>query len=88
MGVLGIVQGTTLTILELSLSFDNAVVNALILVNMPPIWRKRFLTWGMLIAVFGVRLIFPILIASLLKLMPEFPSHIPLSVSPGISPVM
>ena len=62
MGVLGIVQGTTLTILELSLSFDNAVVNALILVNMPPIWRRRFLTWGMLIAVFGVRLIFPILI--------------------------
>ena len=62
MGVLGIVQGTTLTILELSLSFDNAVVNALILVNMPPLWRKRFLTWGMLIAVFGVRLIFPILI--------------------------
>lgn len=62
MGVLGIAQGTTLTILELSLSFDNAVVNALILVNMPPLWRRRFLTWGMLIAVFGVRLIFPILI--------------------------
>ena len=62
MGVLGIVQGTTLTILELALSFDNAVVNALILANMPPVWRRRFLTWGMLIAVFGVRLIFPILI--------------------------
>lgn len=62
MGVLGVAQGTTLTVLELSLSFDNAVVNALILVNMPPIWRKRFLTWGMLIAVFGVRFIFPILI--------------------------
>ncbi|MFA7091947.1 MAG: DUF475 domain-containing protein [Arcobacteraceae bacterium] len=62
MGVLGIVQGTTLTILELSLSFDNAVINALILANMPPLWRRRFLTWGMLIAVFGVRLIFPILI--------------------------
>ena len=62
MGVLGVVQGTTLTILELSLSFDNAVINALILANMPPIWRKRFLTWGMLIAVFGVRLVFPILI--------------------------
>ena len=62
MGVLGIVQGTTLTILELALSFDNAVVNALILANMPPLWRRRFLTWGMLIAVFGVRLIFPILI--------------------------
>ena len=62
MGVLGIVQGTTLTILELALSFDNAVVNALILVNMSPVWRRRFLTWGMLIAVFGVRLILPILI--------------------------
>ena len=62
MGVLGMVQGTTLTILELALSFDNAVVNALILANMPPVWRRRFLTWGMLIAVFGVRLIFPILI--------------------------
>lgn len=62
MGLLGVIQGTTLTILELSLSFDNAVVNALILVNMPPLWRRRFLTWGMIIAVFGVRLIFPILI--------------------------
>ena len=62
MGILGVVQGTTLTILELSLSFDNAVINALILTNMPPLWRKRFLTWGMLIAVFGVRLVFPILI--------------------------
>lgn len=62
MGLLGVIQGTTLTILELSLSFDNAVVNALILVNMPALWRKRFLTWGMIIAVFGVRLIFPILI--------------------------
>ena len=65
MGLLGVIQGTTLTILELSLSFDNAVVNALILVNMPAIWRKRFLTWGMVIAVFGVRLIFPILIVFL-----------------------
>lgn len=62
MGILGMIQGTTLTILELALSFDNAVVNALILVNMSPIWRRRFLTWGMLIAVFGVRLLFPILI--------------------------
>ena len=62
MGLLGVFQGTTLTILELSLSFDNAVVNALILAHMPAVWRKRFLTWGMLIAVFGVRFIFPILI--------------------------
>jgi uncharacterized protein len=54
-----------LTILEVSLSFDNAVVNAKILVRMEEKWRKRFLTWGMLIAVFGTRIIFPILLVSL-----------------------
>ena len=53
-----------LAILEVSLSFDNAVVNAKILQNMDKIWEKRFLTWGMLIAVFGIRFIFPILIVA------------------------
>ena len=42
-----------LGILEVSLSFDNAVVNAMKLEKMPPIWQHRFLTWGILIAVFG-----------------------------------
>ena len=51
-----------LTVLETSLSFDNAVVNAGILKNWNKKWRKRFLTWGMLIAVFGMRLIFPMVI--------------------------
>jgi len=53
-----------LGILEISLSFDNAVVNASILKNWGPVWRQRFLTWGMLIAVFGMRFIFPIAIVS------------------------
>jgi len=53
-----------LAVLEISLSFDNAIVNALILKNMSKVWRKRFLTWGLLIAVFGVRLILPLLIVS------------------------
>lgn len=53
-----------LGILEVSLSFDNAVVNASILKNMSQKWQKRFLTWGILIAVFGMRLIFPIAIVS------------------------
>ncbi|MCX7089008.1 MAG: DUF475 domain-containing protein [Methylococcales bacterium] len=48
--------------LEVSLSFDNAVVNASVLKRMPPIWQQRFLTWGMLIAVFGMRLVFPVAI--------------------------
>ncbi|MEI7475212.1 MAG: DUF475 domain-containing protein [bacterium] len=53
-----------LGILEVSLSFDNAVVNAVKLQTMPEVWQQRFLTWGMLIAVFGMRLLFPIIIVS------------------------
>ncbi|UMM64178.1 DUF475 domain-containing protein [Aristophania vespae] len=48
--------------LEVSLSFDNTVVNASVLQTMSEIWQKRFLTWGLLIAVFGMRLIFPVMI--------------------------
>lgn len=57
--------GLTLSVLEVSLSFDNAVVNASVLSNMSEVWRRRFLTWGILIAVFGARLIIPILIVSI-----------------------
>ncbi|AXQ69831.1 membrane protein [Caulobacter phage CcrSC] len=53
-----------LAILEVSLSFDNAVVNAHVLENWDEKWRKIFLTWGILIAVFGMRLLFPIAIVS------------------------
>lgn len=53
-----------LAVLEVSLSFDNAIVNAVVLNEMTPVWRHRFLTWGMLIAVFGMRLIFPLLIVT------------------------
>ncbi|GAA1699619.1 DUF475 domain-containing protein [Fodinicola feengrottensis] len=54
-----------LSILEISLSFDNAVVNATILERMSPFWQKMFLTVGILIAVFGMRLIFPLIIVSI-----------------------
>jgi hypothetical protein len=53
-----------LAILEISLSFDNAIVNAIVLKEMTLVWRQRFITWGMLIAVFGMRLIFPLVIVS------------------------
>jgi hypothetical protein len=36
--------GAVLAVLEISLSFDNAIVNANILQRMQPIWQKRFLT--------------------------------------------
>lgn len=54
-----------LAVLEISLSFDNAVVNATVLKRMSDKWRHRFLTWGILIAVFGMRLIFPLAIVSI-----------------------
>ncbi|OYX41313.1 MAG: hypothetical protein B7Z02_15955 [Rhodobacterales bacterium 32-67-9] len=54
--------GAVLAILEISLSFDNAIVNANKLKEMDPVWQRRFLTWGILIAVFGMRVIFPLLI--------------------------
>lgn len=54
-----------LAILEISLSFDNAVINATILRRMSEWWQKIFLTLGVLIAVFGMRLIFPIVIVAL-----------------------
>ncbi len=53
-----------LALLEVSLSFDNAVVNASVMQDMAPVWRQRFLTWGMGIAVFGMRFVFPLVVVS------------------------
>jgi len=54
-----------LAILEVSLSFDNAVVNAKVLNTMEPVWQKRFITYGIPIAVFGMRFLFPIVIVAI-----------------------
>ncbi|KQQ44479.1 hypothetical protein ASF61_21610 [Duganella sp. Leaf126] len=53
-----------LGVMEVSLSFDNAVVNASVLRHWSEFWRKLFLTVGILVAVFGMRLVFPLLIVS------------------------
>ncbi len=53
-----------LAILEVTLSFDNAVVNAKILKRMNAVWQERFLTWGILVAVFGTRVLLPVLIVA------------------------
>jgi hypothetical protein len=55
-----------LAILEVSLSFDNAVVNAVVLKKMTPVWRRRFITWGIAIAVFGMRIVFPLVIVAII----------------------
>ena len=51
-----------LIVLEVSLSFDNAVVNASVLDRMDARWQKLFLTVGLLIAVFGMRLVAPLVL--------------------------
>jgi hypothetical protein len=69
-GIKGVFEGTVLSLLEISLSFDNAVMNAVILSGMSEVWRRRFLTWGMVIAVFGMRFLFPVLIVALTASLP------------------
>lgn len=54
-----------LALLEVSLSFDNAVVNATVLKTMSKFWQTLFLTVGILIAVIGMRLILPILMVAI-----------------------
>jgi uncharacterized protein len=62
---MGVLIAVILSVMEISLSFDNAVVNASVLKNMDQKWRQRFLIWGMLVAVFGMRLLFPVLIVAM-----------------------
>ncbi|MCZ2158336.1 DUF475 domain-containing protein [Bartonella sp. 220] len=54
-----------LGILEISLSFDNSIINARVLEKMDPLWRRRFLIWGILVAVFGMRIVFPLLVVAI-----------------------
>ncbi|MEW1820663.1 DUF475 domain-containing protein [Arthrobacter sp. NPDC080031] len=61
-GTQALILCVILGILEISLSFDNAVVNARILERMNPFWQKIFLSVGVIIAVFGMRILFPLLI--------------------------
>lgn len=63
-GVAAFITVTILCVLEITLSFDNAIVNAKVLKRMDARWQKIFLTIGILIAVFGMRLIFPLAIVS------------------------
>ena len=53
-----------LAAMEVSLSFDNAVVNASVLKDWDEFWQKLFLGLGIIIAVFGMRLLFPLVIVA------------------------
>lgn len=53
-----------LGVMEVSLSFDNAVVNASVLKGWNEFWQRLFLGLGIIIAVFGMRLLFPLVIVA------------------------
>lgn len=63
-GVAAVALVLLLGVMEVSLSFDNAVVNAAVLKEMDAKWRQIFLTVGILIAVFGMRLVFPLAVVA------------------------
>jgi hypothetical protein len=67
-GIAGAVTGISiaaiLAVMEVSLSFDNAVVNASVLKTWDERWQKLFLGVGIIIAVFGMRLLFPLVIVA------------------------
>lgn len=51
-----------LVAVELAFSFDNAIVNAKILKYMSSFWQTMFLTIGAALAIFGMRLVFPVIL--------------------------
>ncbi|MES3022318.1 MAG: DUF475 domain-containing protein [Pseudomonadota bacterium] len=67
-GIAGAVTALSITailaVMEVSLSFDNAVVNASVLKTWDEFWQKLFLGVGIIIAVFGMRLLFPLVIVA------------------------
>lgn len=68
------VQVALLSVLEVSFSFDNAVVNAAVLQNWRAYWQRLFVLVGMPIAVFGMRFAMPIGIVSMI--LRESPAHV------------
>lgn len=79
-GVSAFFTAALLVLLEVTLSFDNAIVNARVLKGMSKVWQDRFLTWGIAMAVVGTRIILPILIVSAVAaLSPLVVAHIAIS---------
>ena len=54
-----------LAAVELTFSFDNAIINAKVLQKVSKGWQVVFLSAGIIVAIFGMRVLFPIVIVSL-----------------------
>lgn len=70
MGTQAAFVALVLIAVEVTFSFDNAIINARVLMTMSKFWQQMFITIGMLIAVFGMRLIFPILVVMVTASLP------------------
>lgn len=64
-GLGGAISTIILVAIEVAFSFDNAVINAKVLERLSPVWQQLFLTLGIVVAVIGMRLVFPILVVAL-----------------------
>jgi hypothetical protein len=65
MGFGALITALILVAVELAFSFDNAIINAKVLAKLSPFWQRMFLTVGVVIAIFGMRIVFPMLIVML-----------------------
>lgn len=65
LGVEAVIVAAILMVIEITFSFENAIVNAKVLSTMSIFWQKIFLTIGILIAIFGMRIIFPIAVVAI-----------------------
>ncbi len=64
-GTEALIVAAILIVVEITFSFENAIINAKILAGLSRFWQNMFLTIGIIIAIFGMRVIFPVLIVML-----------------------
>ena len=62
MGWSALLTALVLVIIETAFSFDNAIINAKVLKTLSPFWQGIFLSVGIIIAVFGMRVVFPVVL--------------------------
>jgi hypothetical protein len=62
LGPAAAITTVVLIAIEVAFSFDNAIINAKVLERLSHLWQQLFLTVGIVIAIFGMRILFPILI--------------------------
>jgi hypothetical protein len=70
LGPSALMTAVVLVLIEITFSFENAIINAKVLSSVSKFWRQLFITLGVLIAVVGMRLLFPLLVVSITAQLP------------------